>query len=112
MMPDQVPQVPSIQIGELPEGAALLVVREDDEWAAGRAATARHVPMGELAARLDELPTNGTVYVICRSGKRSARVVAYLNANGRDAVNVDGGMQAWQASGRDMVADTAEPQVL
>jgi rhodanese-related sulfurtransferase len=62
--------------------------------------------------RLDELPADGTVYVVCRSGARSARMTAYLNANGWDAVNVDGGMQAWQASGRSLVADAGEPQVL
>jgi rhodanese-related sulfurtransferase len=105
-------QVPSVQVRDLPDGGALLDVREDDEWAAGHAPTAQHVPMGELRARLDELPASGTVYVICRSGVRSARVVGYLNANGWDAVNVDGGMLAWQASGRDLVADAAEPQVL
>jgi rhodanese-related sulfurtransferase len=105
-------QVPSIQVGDLPDGAALLDVRENDEWAAGRAPTAQHVPMGELLARLGELPAGGTVYVICRSGVRSARVAAYLNANGWDAVNVEGGMQSWQASGRDLVADSAEPRVL
>jgi len=105
-------EVPGIQVGDLPADAALLDVREDDEWAAGRAPAAQHVPMGELAERLDELPAGGTVYVICRSGRRSARVVAYLNANGWDAVNVEGGMLAWQGSGRELVADAAEPQVL
>lgn len=105
-------QVPSIRVRDLPERAALLDVREHDEWAAGRAPTAQHVPMGELLARRDELPSSGTLYVICRSGVRSAGVVAYLNANGWDAVNVDGGMLAWQASGRDLVADAARPQVL
>lgn len=108
-MPNQVPEV---QVGELPADAALLDVREDDEWAAGHAPTAQHVPMSELIARLDELPANGTLYVICRSGVRSADVAAYLNANGRDAVNVEGGMLAWQASGRELVADIAEPRVL
>jgi rhodanese-related sulfurtransferase len=105
-------QVPSVQVGELPSGAALLDVREDDEWAAGHAPTAQHVPMGQLVARLDELPGNGRLYVICRSGVRSAGVVAYLNANGWDAVNVEGGMRAWQASGRELAADTAEPRIL
>jgi len=105
-------QVPSIQVRDLPDTAALLDVREHDEWAAGRAPAAQHVPMGELVARLDELPASGTLYVICRSGVRSAGVAAYLNANGWDAVNVDGGMLAWQAIGRDLVADDVRPRVL
>lgn len=105
-------QVPCVQINELPADVALLDVREHDEWAAGRASGAVHVPMGELTGRLDELPADGTVYVVCRSGGRSARVTAYLNANGWDAANVDGGMKAWLAAGRPMDADAGQPRVI
>lgn len=110
-MPEQVPSVPA---AELPDGVRLLDVREDDEWAAGHAPQATHIPMGELLGRLDELPADGDVYVVCRSGGRSARVTAYLNANGWDAVNVDGGMQSWLAAGRGMVCEQsgADPQVI
>jgi rhodanese-related sulfurtransferase len=105
-------QVPSVEVAQLPQEAVLLDVREDDEWAAGHAPGAVHVPMGDIPARLAELPADDTLYVVCRSGGRSARVTAYLNANGWDAVNVDGGMQAWQAGGRELVSDDGEPQVL
>jgi rhodanese-related sulfurtransferase len=109
-------QVPSVAVAEVTQdegGPVLLDVREDDEWAAGHAPFARHIPMGELTGRLGELPQDGEVYVICRSGGRSARVTAYLNANGWDAVNVDGGMMAWAATGRPMAADgDDEPQVI
>jgi rhodanese-related sulfurtransferase len=109
--------VPTVQVsdvpGELPEGAVLLDVREDDEWAAGHAPGALHVPMGEIASRLDELPADAELFVICRSGGRSARVTQFLNANGWDAVNVDGGMSHWAASGRPLVSDgDADPEVL
>ncbi|WP_199440676.1 rhodanese-like domain-containing protein [Umezawaea beigongshangensis] len=109
--------VPTVQVsdvpGELPEGAVLLDVREDDEWAAGHAPGALHVPMSEIASRLDELPPDAELFVICRSGGRSARVTQFLNANGWDAVNVDGGMSHWAATGRPLVGegDTA-PEVL
>lgn len=103
-----VPDLPA----ELPEGVTLLDVREDDEWAAGHAPNAVHIPMGELAGRLNELPADDEVYVICRSGGRSARVTAYLNANGWDAKNVDGGMQSWSVAGRPMTADSGQPQVI
>lgn len=106
------PPVPCVDVAELPGDAVLLDVREPPEWAAGHAPHARHVPLGELAERLDEVPLDATVYVVCRSGVRSAWVTAYLNANGWRAVNVDGGMQAWQASGRAMVARHGEPLVL
>ena len=102
-----------MSIADLPEDAVLLDVREDDEWAAGHAPKAVHIPMGELAGRLEELPADGTVHVVCRSGGRSARVTAYLNANGWDATNVDGGMQSWHAAGRPMVGELpGEPEVI
>ena len=66
--------IPEVSIAELPPDAVLLDVREDDEWAAGRAPGAVHIPMTELAQRLDEVPDGDPVYVICRSGGRSARV--------------------------------------
>ena len=106
-------QVPSVELKDLPAGCALLDVREDDEWAAGRAPGATHVPMSELAGRLGEVPSGEQLYVICRSGGRSARVTAYLNSNGWDALNVGGGMLAWEAARRPMEADGAgQPQVI
>jgi len=91
---------------ELPTAdAALVDVREQDEWAAGHAPGAVHIPMGEIPQRLDELPEADQLYVICRSGGRSARVTAYLNANGWDAVNVENGMHGWAATGRPVVND-------
>jgi rhodanese-related sulfurtransferase len=97
--------VPSVPVADLPADAALLDVREADEWAAGRAPGSRHLPMSQLAQRITEVPDDDPLYVICRSGGRSARVVAYLSQQGYPAVNVDGGMQAWAVSGREIVAD-------
>lgn len=103
-----VPELPTA----LPEGVTLLDVREPEEWTAGHAPEAVHIPMGDLAGRLADLPADNEVYVVCRSGGRSARVTAYLNANGWDAKNVDGGMQSWQAAGRPMTSDAGEPTVI
>ena len=61
--------------------------------------------MSEVPARLGEIDLDEPVYVICRSGVRSARVAAWLNENGGDAVNVAGGTLAWLAAGRPMEAD-------
>ena len=105
-------QVPSVSVPELPADGTLLDVREQDEWDAGHAPEALHIPMGELSERLGELPADNPVYVICRSGGRSARVTAYLNANGWDATNVDGGMQSWESMGRTVVSDSGNPQVI
>ncbi|MGH3660577.1 MAG: rhodanese-like domain-containing protein [Micromonosporaceae bacterium] len=101
--------VPSVTVDQVPDGAFLLDVREPDEWAAGRAPGARHVPMQDVPRRLDEVPAEGDVVVACRVGGRSAQVVAFLHAQGRaNAVNLDGGMQAWAEAGRPIVADGEE----
>jgi rhodanese-related sulfurtransferase len=93
-------QVPSISIAEIPAGAYLIDVREHDEWAAGHAPQAKHLPMQEVPVRLAEIPTEGDVVVACRVGARSARVTAYLLAHGWDNVmNLHGGMQAWEEAG-------------
>jgi rhodanese-related sulfurtransferase len=89
MMPQQVPTVPA---AEVPADAVVLDVREDDEWAAGHIEGATHIAMGTVPTRLDEVPEGDPIYVTCRSGGRSARVTAWLNQNGYDAVNVGGGM--------------------
>jgi rhodanese-related sulfurtransferase len=106
MMPQQVPTVPAT---EVPADAVVLDVREDDEWAAGHIDGAVHIAMGDVPSRLDDLPEGDPLYVTCRSGGRSARVTAWLNQNGFDAVNVGGGMGEGDAAGRPMVSDTGRP---
>jgi rhodanese-related sulfurtransferase len=81
----------------------LLDVREGDEWAQVHAPTATHVPMFEVPERLDVLPSGQPVAVICHVGGRSARVADWLRAQGYDAHNVEGGMDAWQAAGLPVV---------
>lgn len=105
--------MPSVRIDAVPADAFLLDVREDDEWVAGHAPGAHHVPMMQVPGRLDEVPPDRDVVVICRVGSRSAQVVAYLQANGwGQAVNLDGGMQAWTAAGKPMVSeDGSDPRV-
>jgi rhodanese-related sulfurtransferase len=86
-------------------GAMLLDVREPEEWLEGHAPGAVHVPMRDVQDRLAELPKDRLVVAICRSGSRSRAVAALLAAEGYDAVNAIGGMQAWQAYGFDVVTD-------
>jgi rhodanese-related sulfurtransferase len=104
---------PSVPVSQLPDGAALIDVREDDEWAAGHAPDAVHIPLADIPRRLDELP-EGELYMVCRSGGRSARAEAYLNSGGYTAINVEGGMQSWQSSGREMRGEHGDipPQVI
>jgi rhodanese-related sulfurtransferase len=98
-------EVPAVSV---PADAWLLDVREDDEWAAGHVPGATHIPLGQLGARATEVPRDTTVYVICRSGARSARAAFALVGSGWDAVNVAGGMQDWAAAGRPMTTDNGQ----
>lgn len=86
-------------------GAILLDVRENDEWARGHAPGARHIPMGEVPARLAEIDTAAELFVICAAGGRSQRVAQYLARNGYTPVNVNGGMFAWVGAGRPVITD-------
>jgi len=105
-------QTPEVQASEVPDGGWLLDVREPYEWTAGHAPTAWHIPMAQLAQRAGEIPEDSTVYVICRSGVRSAQVAAALAKAGRRAVNVADGMRGWAAAGRPMISETgATPTV-
>jgi rhodanese-related sulfurtransferase len=99
---------PAVPPTAIPTGAVLLDVREDFEWVAGHAPEALHIPMSELPARVHEIPATD-VYVVCRVGNRSQQVAHWLAAQGHSAANVEGGMQAWVASGLPIVSDTDAP---
>ena len=102
------PEIPSTRVTDLPdplpEGLAVLDVREPGEWAHGHIEGATHIPLHQLPERIDELPDRRTL-VVCKVGGRSAQAVAYLSALGRDVLNLEGGMLDWQAAGRPMVGE-------
>ena len=102
------PPVPSVGPAEVADGVAILDVREQDEWEAGHIPGALHIPLGQLTARVGELPP-GEVVVVCRSGGRSGQAVAWLNESGLETVNLDGGMQSWSAAGRAMTSASGQP---
>ena len=94
------PEVSAVQAAALVrDGAVLVDVREGDEWAAGHAPDAVHMPMSSLAAHVDRLPTDRRVVCVCHVGARSAVVTDALRRAGWDAVNLAGGMNAWAAAG-------------
>jgi len=79
---------------------ALIDVREADEYAVGRIPGSIWIPLGELASRTDEVPTDVPVVTVCRSGNRSAEAVQILKKAGFTNVhNMTGGMLAWTAAG-------------
>ncbi len=109
MTPARLPTVSPLAVGD----DLLLDVREHDEWRAGHAPQAVHVPLGELLARLDELPRDRPIAIVCRVGSRSGQATEYLAADGWQVRNVAGGMSAWAAAGLPMQAETtAAPRVL
>ena len=73
----------------------LLDVREPDELATASIAWATAIPMGEIPARMRELPPDTQIVCMCHHGSRSERVAEFLAANGYDAVNLTGGIDAW-----------------
>lgn len=87
----------------LETGAAVIDVRETDEYVEGHVPGALNIPMGQLPSRLDELDRDAPVHVICASGNRSSAMVDVLVAQGFYAVNVLGGTSAWVSSGRPVV---------
>ncbi len=76
--------------------------------AAGHAPDVRHHPLGSIPTVWDSLPTGRTILCICRSGARSAQATAFLCEQGLDAVNLEGGMQAWMAFGLEVVRDDGD----
>jgi rhodanese-related sulfurtransferase len=81
------------------DDALVLDVREDKEFAAGHIPKAKHIPLGQLKTRLNELDKfkNKPVLVTCRSGQRSARACSMLKKAGFETVyNQAGGIIAWE----------------
>src|ERR1700694_3724475 len=83
--------------------AAVVDVRNPDEYEAGHVAGAKLIPLPELGQRVDEIPAGRPLYVICAVGGRSMTATVALVEAGFDAVSVAGGTKGWIASGRSVV---------
>lgn len=75
---------------------SIIDVREDVEVAAGKISGARHIPMGEIPERLDEIDRDQEHILVCRSGNRSGRVAEFLQSQGYHVKNMAGGMLEWE----------------
>lgn len=96
----------NVQPTEVPAGAQLIDVRENDEWATVHAEGATHIPMSEITGRIQEIDPDQDIYVICHLGGRSAQVCQYLeNSLGWDVINVEGGTDKWEADDLPVVRD-------
>jgi len=81
-------------------GALIVDVREKDEWQRGHVPNAKHLPLGHLQARSQEILAASDVIFVCRSGNRSASAAKAFEQAGHPSVSsLAGGMGAWQRAG-------------
>ncbi|AWB84670.1 rhodanese-like domain-containing protein [Corynebacterium liangguodongii] len=87
----------TVTVTDVPSGAQLIDVREPDEFTEVRATGAVNLPLSEFASLTGRIDPDKDIYLICRSGGRSAQAAEYLEQSlGWDGViNVDGGTTAW-----------------
>lgn len=100
--------IPEVDIAEtvrrMGAGTPIIDVRQPDEYAEAHVPGAPLIPLGDIPDRVGEVPADGQVLVICRSGGRSAQAAKFLRGRGIDAVNVAGGTMAWIDAGHAVVA--------
>jgi hydroxyacylglutathione hydrolase len=106
------PEVREVTLDELrgrPSDAAVVDVREPEEFANGHVPGAVNLPQADLATRLDEVPRDRPVFVICQGGFRSLRAAQFLSQRGfADVVSVKGGTEAWRVAGGEMILESAQ----
>jgi len=78
------------------ESFDILDVREIDEWVSGHIPVAKHIPLGELPERYNELDRSKEIVIVCHSGGRSALACEFLAQAGFNVVNMLGGMSCWR----------------
>lgn len=82
-----------LQAGSVP---FILDVREPSEYRGGHIPGSQLISLGTLGARLQDLPRDREIVVVCRSGARSASATQHLIQSGFQALNMAGGMLAWR----------------
>lgn len=100
---------PMAEVGELSdklsagEGIYVLDVRSSDEWAEGHLPQAHHIELSTILGRMDELPKDQMIALLCQSGQRASLAASLLRKNGfLQVCNIHGGMQAWKQAGKEI----------
>lgn len=93
---------PADAAAKVDEGAQLVDVRQDYEWAAGRIDGAVHIPLEQLPGRAGELDRDRPIIFQCRSGARSSFATQAFREAGYEAFNLAGGLEAWVEEGREI----------
>lgn len=102
MQDQSIPEVTPTEAQERSEGPAgvIIDVRESDELEQVSLDGAIHIPLGELQNRLEEVPKDRDVFMLCHVGQRSAMATQFLRQLGHDRVwNIKGGMIGWVKNG-------------
>lgn len=99
----------SVSVAEASElrdaGAFILDVRQPEEWEQVHIPGAVLIPLGELASRVDEVPQDQQIVVVCRSGNRSQQGRdILLGAGFTEVTSMNGGVTQWQAAGLPVVS--------
>lgn len=80
--------------------AVFIDVRKPEEFKTGSIPQARNLPRAELEAKLDSLPKNKPIILVCDQGRESAQAAAQLRKKGfNDAVSLAGGLRSWTKDG-------------
>jgi rhodanese-related sulfurtransferase len=109
-MPRYVGQrVPQIAVGGELADDVLVDVRDRAEFTAGHAPDAWSIPLPDLEANRFTLPMNRRLVAMSRTGERGADATVELREMGFQAVNYDGGLEAWAAAGGAIVTDDGRP---
>ena len=109
-MPRYVGQrIPRIAVGGELADDVLVDVRDRAEFAAGHAPDSWSIPLDQLEAQRFTLPMNRRLVAMSRTGERSADATVELREMGFQAVNFDGGLEAWVAGGGAIVTDGGGP---
>lgn len=74
----------------------IIDVREDDEVKNGKIQGAIHIPLGSVEIRMNELDKSEEYIIVCHAGGRSARAAEFLEKQGYQVINMQGGMLAWE----------------
>ncbi len=90
------------------DGAMVVDVRNDDEYAAGHVTGAASLPLPEVEARMQELPKDQTIYFICQGGERSGKAADLLGAAGYDVRSVAAGTSAWAEFGGEVTTGSSQ----
>ena len=74
----------------------IIDIREVDEVKEGKIPEAIHIPLGLVEFNVNELDKKKRYVMVCRSGARSGASATYLEGQGFDVINMDGGMMAYE----------------